>query len=322
MSAQPLTVRLHHLGSCANEMEFRQLRYFVAAVDAGSMIAAANRMHVSQPALSRQISTLEAEFGVPLLIRSATGVTPTTAGKQLLLDARRILRLAGEARGTARAAHGGEVGHLRIGYFGTSVFTFIPQLLALLRQRHGGITVEIKRLAKAEQISAVRAGAIDIGFGRYYEPASDLTVHTIINEPLVAALAADEADETGSPIAIESLLLWPLLLFPAEGRPNLSDHILAALAAEGHVPTEVDLAEDATSALARIAYGGKAGLLPASAQALKMPEIVFRPISGLPFETPVNCVHVTAPMSVVVSRVMATLAEPSVRSALSHNQNV
>ena len=72
-------------------MELRQLRYFLGVCEAGSFLKASVRLHVAQPALGHQMSTLEEELGVRLLLRSNKGVTPTSAGKTFLEHAKLVL---------------------------------------------------------------------------------------------------------------------------------------------------------------------------------------------------------------------------------------
>nr|5XXP_A Chain A, LysR-type regulatory protein [Cupriavidus necator]5XXP_B Chain B, LysR-type regulatory protein [Cupriavidus necator] len=85
-------------------MEFRQLKYFIAVAEAGNMAAAAKRLHVSQPPITRQMQALEADLGVVLLERSHRGIELTAAGHAFLEDARRILELAGRSGDRSRAA--------------------------------------------------------------------------------------------------------------------------------------------------------------------------------------------------------------------------
>jgi len=80
-------------------MELRRLRYLVKVVDAGGFRRASEMLNVAQPALTRQVQALEAEFGVPLLFRSAAGVTPTPQGEIVLREAREILARADALHG-------------------------------------------------------------------------------------------------------------------------------------------------------------------------------------------------------------------------------
>src|SRR3546814_17050701 len=94
-------------------MEFRQLRYFVAAAEYGNIGTAAQRLNVSQPPVSRQIQALEDELGVQLLVRTTKGVSLTAAGRSFLDDARVILTRSRDSRDRCRAAGRGDVGRLR-----------------------------------------------------------------------------------------------------------------------------------------------------------------------------------------------------------------
>src|SRR3974390_2431677 len=97
-------------------MELRHLRYFVAAAEAETGSRAAGRLHVSQPALSRQIRDLEEELGFSLFERSAKSVRLTAAGKAFLTEARAVLQRADEAVTTARAVAAGGQTELHVGY--------------------------------------------------------------------------------------------------------------------------------------------------------------------------------------------------------------
>ena len=93
-------------------MDFRQLRYFLAVMDAGSFTAAARRLHVSQPALGYQVKQLETRYGAPLLERHSRGVAVTPAGAVLAAHGRKILaevEAAEAALGDLKAAPAGSV---------------------------------------------------------------------------------------------------------------------------------------------------------------------------------------------------------------------
>src|SRR2546429_2813584 len=95
-------------------MNLRSLRTFVATADSGGLVRASERLHVSQPAASRQIDALEAEFGVPLFQRVGRRIQPTAEGEDLLRYSRRVLAEADLLTERARALKGGQVGTLRV----------------------------------------------------------------------------------------------------------------------------------------------------------------------------------------------------------------
>src|SRR6185437_1285557 len=117
-------------------MDLRQLKYFVAVAEERHMGRAAERLHLSQPPLSRQIQSLERELGVPLFIRTARGVDLTDAGQALLQDARAIRLLAAQAGERAQRVGKGELGTLDVGVFGSSLLNVVPRLLARFSETH------------------------------------------------------------------------------------------------------------------------------------------------------------------------------------------
>src|SRR5258706_16358160 len=108
-------------------MELRHLRYFVAVAEMENVTRAATKLHVSQPALSRQIHDLEDEIGFPLLERSAKSVRLTEAGRTFLTEARAVLQRAEEAGGPARAKAGGGSGEIQVGYAPARTGRILPQ---------------------------------------------------------------------------------------------------------------------------------------------------------------------------------------------------
>src|SRR5664279_412032 len=110
-------------------MELRHLRYFVIVAEEQNVTRAAERLHVSQPPLSRQIRDLEQELGVDLFRRTAKSLTLTEAGKIFLVEARAVLLRAEKAVLTVRAVAANERGQLRVGYAPSLTVEILPQAL-------------------------------------------------------------------------------------------------------------------------------------------------------------------------------------------------
>lgn len=111
-------------------MELRHLRYFVAVAEELSFTRAAERLHIGQPPLSQQIQALEADIGARLLDRTKRRVLLTEAGRLFLADAQRVLALSEQARDTARRAHEGVAGRLRIGFtFSTPITPLFSKVI-------------------------------------------------------------------------------------------------------------------------------------------------------------------------------------------------
>jgi len=124
-------------------MNFRHLRAFASVADAGGIARAATRLHVSQPALSRQIQGLEAELGVPLFDRVGRRVRLTSAGEDLLGRSRRLLAQADSLAERALSLKTGETGILRVGTTPQVIENLLASFLTHYRRRHPGVEVHL-----------------------------------------------------------------------------------------------------------------------------------------------------------------------------------
>jgi len=115
-------------------MELRHLRYFVAVAEELHFRRAAERLHMSQPPLSQQIRALEEEVGAPLLLRNQRKVELTAAGAAFYARAREILAAVEDAALEARRVQRGEVGRLAVGFVGSAMYSFVPELLRAFRE--------------------------------------------------------------------------------------------------------------------------------------------------------------------------------------------
>ena len=130
-------------------MELRHLRYFTAVAEELNFRRAAARLHVTQPALSRQIRDLEQELGVELIIRTTSGVALSPAGKAFLSEARRILELSAEAALAMRKFTACRHESLDIGYIAPALGSFLTESLQLFGQRHPKVKVTLFELSPA-----------------------------------------------------------------------------------------------------------------------------------------------------------------------------
>jgi DNA-binding transcriptional LysR family regulator len=154
-------------------MELRHFRYFVAAAEELSLRRAAHRLHVSQPALSQQISDLEDEIGFKLFQRNSRGVELTEAGHAFLLGGRRVLAAAQLAIAQAQEAGRGERGRLVIGSLGPLTSSFLPVALARFREQRPLIEVTVQHMNNRAQVEALLDGSIMLGIGYFSSALSE-----------------------------------------------------------------------------------------------------------------------------------------------------
>lgn len=143
-------------------MELRQLQVFVEVVDAGSFKGAANRLHVTQPAVSYSIRALESRLGVGLFVRGQHSIRLTAAGESLLPRARSILRQVELAARDVLLSGNGEV--LRVGCFASVGLDFFPSVARRFSERFPGVHIEVSEGTDLELVAGLRAGDIDVSF--------------------------------------------------------------------------------------------------------------------------------------------------------------
>src|SRR5262245_41191793 len=143
-------------------MELRHLRYFVSVAERASVSRAAEDVHVSQPALSRQIRDLEAELGVRLFDRVGRRVELTAEGDDLLRHSRDVLARAQSVRERARALGGGAVGVLRVGATPQTTQSILAGFLARHRRLHPGIEVQLTEEGGVRLLDLLEQGALHL----------------------------------------------------------------------------------------------------------------------------------------------------------------
>lgn len=141
-------------------MELRQLRSFIAVAEDGVISRAAQRLHLTQSALSRQIKALEADLGVTLLERSAHSVKLTQEGEVLLKEGRGVLERADATVAKVRAA--GKAVLLRVGYAPTLTAGILPLAISAFTQKHPRVRVELLDLSSTEMRTGLDQGSLDI----------------------------------------------------------------------------------------------------------------------------------------------------------------
>ena len=145
-------------------MELRHLRYFVAVAEYENITSAAHRLHVSQPALSRQIRDLEEEIGCPLLKRSAKSVRLTQAGRVFLEESKKILSSVEAAVNAVKHEAKGSRDELHIGYAPVPTIKILPQALREFQRKRPDIRVKLYDYSPEQMIQGLRKKTLDLAF--------------------------------------------------------------------------------------------------------------------------------------------------------------
>ncbi len=257
-------------------MDIRQLRAFVVLAEQGNYRLAAERLCITQPALSKQIQSLEALLGARLFNRGRQGAQLTASGQRLYPEAQVLVGQHLRFQQRALQIVQGEAGRLAIG-FGLSSFHLAPQLVAAFRQRFPEVAVGLEDLPSERQYQLLLQGELQVGFVRL-PVSTPLRATALLSDRLV--LAAPTALALKAEMIIGQFNTLPLLqLTPKRGR-GLSEQSLRFIAAHQLTPNVVQQAGDIQTLLALVAAGIGVALLPRSVSHIIPVGIDILPLSG------------------------------------------
>lgn len=262
-------------------MDLRHFRYFVAVAEELHFGRAADHVHVSQPALSRQIRDLEDELGLRLFERDRRRVALTAAGAVFVDEVRRVLGQVDRAVEIARRAARGEHGSLQIGYVPAVVYSGLPEIVRAFRRRLPNVEVQLHEMNPARQIVALLAARVDVGFlrGPIHEPA--LAAETVLEESLVAALPSGHPLSGRKRLGLAMLAGEPFVLQARSRGPGFHDQILAICHAAGFSPRVVQEGSQ-TDAVSLVASGAGVAIVPTSLRLMRRAGVVYRPLREHP----------------------------------------
>jgi LysR family hca operon transcriptional activator len=261
-------------------MELRHLRYFVAVAEAGSLtVAAARKLHTSQPSLSRQIRDLEHEVGAQLLTRRARGIELTPAGRAFLDHARAVLsqvEAAGEA--ARRVAHPSRP-CFAMGFLTGHELKWMPEALRILRDELPNIDVMISSQYSPLLADGLSKGKIDAAFLRREKGVPELAYRVLVKEPLMVVLPSDHRLAALKAISPRDLV-GETFVTVSDTAPVLRMVIDNYLKRSGINIKPTHEVDNLAMAMSLIASTGGIGLLPAYAQNFLLSSVTSRPLKG------------------------------------------
>jgi LysR family hca operon transcriptional activator len=261
-------------------MELRHLRYFVAVADAGSLtVAAEQKLHTSQPSLSRQIRDLEDEVGVPLLTRRARGIELTPAGRAFLDHARVVLSQAEAAGEAARRVVHPAKPCFTMGFLTGHELTWMPEALRILRDELPNIDVMISSQYSPLLAEGLSKAKIDAAFLRREKGVPGLAFRLLVKEPLMVILPSDHRLTALKAISPKDLEGETFVIVSGTA-PVLRAVIDNYLKRSGIKITPAHEADNVTMGLSLIVSTRGVGLLPAYAQNFLPSSVTSRPLKG------------------------------------------
>jgi DNA-binding transcriptional LysR family regulator len=257
------------------KMEFRLLKSFEALAEIGHFGRASKAVHISQPALTKQMRQLEEEVGGPLFVRGRHGAQLTPVGRLFAAEVGPLLRHADRVLERVRRASRGEVGELRLG-FGIATRLLVPRLVSRFRRAFPDVQVSLQDTSTPEQLEALSSGALDVGFVRL--PIEPPLVHLpVVEERLVLAVPEPRlAELTGrSPATFEN---EPFVELGATRSPSFHAHVLRVCAAYGFRPRVAQSATEFFTVLALVAARMGIAVVPRAVTQARVEGVAYLPL--------------------------------------------
>ena len=265
-------------------MELRHLRYFVAVGEEEHFGRAAERLHVVQPALTRQVRQLEEELGCALFERLKWGVRLTEAGKSFLEEARRLLSDLGRGVDRTRLVAQGKVGRLRIGFSETATYggEELPSILRHFRAGWPDVRLELSPSTSISAVEQLRNRELDVAFV-YIPPSNprELGSHTISVERVVLALPQAHPLVTRKRVSLRDLREEPFIVPPRGAATLVYDRVLSACRTAGVTLKVVQEVASYTTMLSLVAGGIGLSFVVESAERTKPEGVVLRDVGDL-----------------------------------------
>jgi LysR family nitrogen assimilation transcriptional regulator len=255
-------------------VDLKQLEYFVAVVDLGGFSRAARLLGIAQPAISRQVRSLEVELRQNLLVRNGRGASPTDAGQRLLAHARGILQQVERARAEVDEIKGAPVGHVVVGLPPTLARLMTAPVVREFRRRFPRASLSIVEGLSSYMHEWLQVGRIDIGLLYNPTPTPAIESRALLEEAL-CLVGPRKKGAAPKVLPLRDLARYPLII---PSRPNAIRMLVETrLAAVGQKP-QVTMEIDAVSAILELVAEGH-GFAVLSPRALHGADVARRLIS-------------------------------------------
>jgi DNA-binding transcriptional LysR family regulator len=260
-------------------MELRHLRYFVVAAEEQNVTRAAERLHLSQPPLSRQIRDLEDELGVELFRRTAKSLALTEAGRAFLPEARAVLLRVDQAADAARAAANRCQGKLRVGYAPSLTAKFLPRALRAFAAEYPGTHVTLHDLSSEECRQKLAARKLDVALTiRPSGAAKGFRYEEIANVHVACAVGRDHPLARKRSVTLKQLAGEPFVSYAEDEYPEYVARLRQICRAAGFRPNIVGEYDGATGLITAVESGRGIALVAEMLGCLSGPRLSLVPV--------------------------------------------
>lgn len=265
-------------------MELRHLRYFIATAEEENVSLAASQLHVSQPAISRQIHDLEYEIGFQLFERSGKSLKLTEAGRAFLTDAKSLLRSADEAVKNARAIASGALGELHVGYSPSLTAKFLPASLRAFQAQFPNVRVALHDVSGEEMLAGLRQNKLHVAFtaASGKKPPAGMKSSELLQDSVCVAVPPGHPFAKAKSVTLERLLNESLIGFRREDYPGYFELIEETFAQFKRTPQTVEEHDGISSVLTAVEAGRGIALVGESVGSLSGSRVKIVPVLDVP----------------------------------------
>ena len=259
-------------------IELRQLRYLIAAAEAGSFSRAARSMNIKQATLSRHVIEVEKRLGMALFDRGTRGAALTHNGDAYLRTARRIVREFEELNAWVRATQNGHVGRLAIGFYTSCSAGNLHATLSEFDERYPEVKLRAFERDREMLLAGIESGLLDIAIMIGEAPYPGLTSRPLWSERILVAMPESH------PLTERERIHWTdlngerFLLTERDPGPETRNMLVGKLGMPGYTP-EIDMDDiGRDTVLSAIALGGRLSIVVESALGIQVPGVAFREV--------------------------------------------
>lgn len=259
-------------------MELRNVRSFVAVAEQLSFRAAARKLYLSQPALTKQVQQLEAEIGVPLLIRQRPHIVLTDAGLVFLDRAKDLIRASNFAVEEAKQVQAGLAGSITIGFVAQAAFETLPDLLKKFRYKVPEADFRLKELSATEQMAALANRSIDFALLQSTSAPKGFDSAVLKSERFAIVHSLRHRLAKESKVSLKDFADDIVFLPRRDEAADLREVILANFHRHGSMPFRIQEIERVQSAICLVAANLGIAVIPETAKVMRMQGVRFRPL--------------------------------------------
>ena len=271
-------------------MEIKTLKSFIAVATLKNFSSAAKQLHSTQPTVSRQISELERNVGVKLLMRTTHGVELTEAGKCLLIEGAKILSNDAKVTEQLRDIGGINTKYINIGYLASACAEFLPRMIKIYSNLYPDVKLQLLEMTTPEQFDALQNNKIDIAFCRQL---TDLEQYALFEQHLytdkmVAMVPSQHSLANRSSLYLSDLAQEKIILFKRQDAMGLYDQIVLSCKSSGFIPMITGHAENMRNLITLVASGLGVSIVPEQTRYICPAECQYIPISDLSISLALN----------------------------------